>query len=213
MKKKFYYAVAKGYKIGVFDSWIDCKLQIEGYKGSVYKKFDDNKEALKWLEYNLSMSDDYNEMKSNIEYDAIAYIDGSYKEKEKFFTYGVVIQYDNKLLKFKEKFNDASWLKYRNVSGEIMGAIKAIKFALENKLKSILIVHDYEGIHYWVNGNWKAKNKETKAYYNFMRDSQKSMKINFKWVKGHSNDEMNDLADELANEAYSLNYVSKVLVN
>ncbi len=44
MPKKKYYVVWKGIEPGIYDSWIDCKRQIEGYEGALYKSFD-SKEA------------------------------------------------------------------------------------------------------------------------------------------------------------------------
>jgi ribonuclease HI len=44
-KKKKFYAVWKGHKTGVFNSWHDCKLQIENYKGAEYKSFSSIEEA------------------------------------------------------------------------------------------------------------------------------------------------------------------------
>lgn len=38
-KKKKYYAVWKGHKTGVFESWNDCKAQIKDYQGAQYKSF------------------------------------------------------------------------------------------------------------------------------------------------------------------------------
>ncbi|MDR1368642.1 MAG: ribonuclease H family protein [Dysgonamonadaceae bacterium] len=40
MPKKKYYVVWKGVKPGVYDSWIDCKRQIDGFEGALYKSFD-----------------------------------------------------------------------------------------------------------------------------------------------------------------------------
>ena len=45
MNKSSFYAVAKGLKTGVFTSWSDCKVQIDGFKGARYKKFDSREEA------------------------------------------------------------------------------------------------------------------------------------------------------------------------
>ena len=38
-KKKKYYTVWKGHHTGVFQSWDDCKAQIQGYEGALYKSF------------------------------------------------------------------------------------------------------------------------------------------------------------------------------
>ena len=40
MAKKYYYAVQNGRSEGVYSSWDDCKQQVSGYGGAVYKKFD-----------------------------------------------------------------------------------------------------------------------------------------------------------------------------
>lgn len=38
-KEKKFYVVWEGYKTGVFDSWSECKLQTQNYKGAKYKSF------------------------------------------------------------------------------------------------------------------------------------------------------------------------------
>ena len=40
MPKKKYYVVWKGVEPGVYVSWIECKRQIDGYEGALYKSFD-----------------------------------------------------------------------------------------------------------------------------------------------------------------------------
>ena len=44
-KEKKFYTVWKGHKTGIFNSWDDCKLQIENYKGAEYKSFSSIEEA------------------------------------------------------------------------------------------------------------------------------------------------------------------------
>jgi viroplasmin and RNaseH domain-containing protein len=38
-KPKFYYAVARGYEVGIFDSWAQTHSVVNGYSGAVFKKF------------------------------------------------------------------------------------------------------------------------------------------------------------------------------
>ncbi|MCR5625522.1 MAG: ribonuclease H family protein [Lachnospiraceae bacterium] len=45
-KKKYYYAVKAGRKVGIFDTWDECKRQVIGFKGSAYKKFETLEEAI-----------------------------------------------------------------------------------------------------------------------------------------------------------------------
>ncbi|NLZ73817.1 MAG: ribonuclease H [Bacteroidales bacterium] len=44
-KQKKYYVVWNGVKPGIYDSWTDCTLQINGFKGAQYKAFDTLEEA------------------------------------------------------------------------------------------------------------------------------------------------------------------------
>ncbi|MBR6757296.1 MAG: ribonuclease H family protein [Bacteroidaceae bacterium] len=46
MRKTKYYVVWEGYSPGVYDSWEECRLQVEGYKGAKYKAFDSQIEAV-----------------------------------------------------------------------------------------------------------------------------------------------------------------------
>lgn len=47
-KPKFY-TVWRGRKTGVFDSWDDCKAQVGGFEGALYKSFDSRAEAARAL--------------------------------------------------------------------------------------------------------------------------------------------------------------------
>ncbi|KAB5490702.1 viroplasmin family protein [Flagellimonas hadalis] len=55
MAKKKFYVVWKGKHPGIFESWADCRAQIEGFKGAQYKSFPTFAEAKK--AYNGNYSD------------------------------------------------------------------------------------------------------------------------------------------------------------
>jgi ribonuclease HI len=40
-----FYAIAKGKKTGIFNTWAECKVYTEGYKGAIFKKFTTKEEA------------------------------------------------------------------------------------------------------------------------------------------------------------------------
>ncbi|CAB4252929.1 similar to Saccharomyces cerevisiae YMR234W RNH1 Ribonuclease H1 [Maudiozyma barnettii] len=56
MAKKYYYAVQNGRNEGVYSSWNDCKSQIDGYAGAVYKKFTSYGEAQAFSKSNSGYS-------------------------------------------------------------------------------------------------------------------------------------------------------------
>jgi ribonuclease HI len=45
-KKQRFYVVWVGKKVGVFDSWTECKKSVDGFEGAKYKGFDSEKEAM-----------------------------------------------------------------------------------------------------------------------------------------------------------------------
>ena len=46
MTKKKWYVVWKGLEPGVYESWLECKLQIDGFEGAVYKSFENQLKAI-----------------------------------------------------------------------------------------------------------------------------------------------------------------------
>ena len=100
---------------------------------------------------------------------------------------------------------------------ELTATIKALEYCseLEGKqptLKQILIYTDStyvkEGITVWIKkwekNEWKTtdkKNVKNVDLWKKLKELAKSCQIEWKWIKGHSEDPMNDLADRLANKA------------
>lgn len=210
MSNKFY-AVKKGRKIGIFESWEECQEQIIGFAGAQYKRFATKVAAEQYLNGKTQTSQDQQSSFNN-KYEAIAYTDGSFKKDINQFSYGLVFLSKGKKTTFYEKFDDEDWAKLRNVAGEIMGAQKAMKIAWDNNIKSILICHDYHGISKWCTGEWQTTKLETKSYQTFYLKMAKDINIYFKWVKGHSGNIYNEEADRLANKAFTLKETSKPIV-
>ena len=100
---------------------------------------------------------------------------------------------------------------------ELTAAIKSLEYcnaqeAKQLSLKEIKIYTDSiylkEGITNWINNweknNWKTsdkKNVKNVDLWKKLRDLVKSKQIGWCWIKGHSGDPMNDLADKLAKKA------------
>lgn len=197
MAQKKYYAVKSGRKTGVFNNWDECKKQIEGYSGAIYKGFTSYEDAYSF--FNEEVKNKIKNKKNIKEVDA--YVDGSYSEKHNKYSYGCVILYQNEVIKFAGVENNKDYVSMRNVAGELLGAMKAIEWAYENKCGIITIYHDYEGIERWANGTWKANKQGTKEYLEFLKKYRKHLEIDFKKVEAHSGDFYNEEADKLAKQA------------
>ena len=217
MAKKKFYAVKQGRKTGMFLTWDDCKKQVMGYPGAIYKSFGTREEAEAYLgvtgaqtgqkdrEAGITRSVSSGNNKSeNTENAVEIYVDGSYHAATKEFSYGMVVLVDGKEEKFSQKMTDPELAQMRNVAGEIKGSEAAIQYALDHKIPSIIIYHDYQGIASWCNGDWKANKAGTIAYRDFYQKAKQKVNIEFRKVKGHSNDKYNDMVDELAKEALGI---------
>ncbi len=100
---------------------------------------------------------------------------------------------------------------------ELTAAIKALEYCSKQddkqlSLKQIKIYTDSvyvkEGITVWIENweknNWKTsdkKNVKNVDLWKKLKDLAKNNQIEWNWVKGHSNNPMNELADKLAKKA------------
>ena len=100
---------------------------------------------------------------------------------------------------------------------ELTAAIKALEYCSEQdgkqpSLKSIKIYTDSiylkDGITIWIKkwekNNWKTsdkKNVKNVDLWKKLKELAKPNQIKWQWIKGHSGNPMNDLADQLAKKA------------
>ena len=192
-----YYAVKNGRIPGIYTSWDECKEQVNGFSGAVYKSFTIKEEAMAYI--------DNSEVKTEVSDNAaIAYVDGSYLHSAKRFSFGAILLYQGDELEFKEAFDDPELATMRNVAGEIKGAEFIMKYCVDNNIPAVEIFYDYEGIEKWCSGVWQANKEGTKNYREFFKECSKKIQITFHKVKGHSGNKYNDLADALAKSALGI---------
>lgn len=196
MSKQKYYAVRVGKNTGIFNTWEECKNNIFGFKGAIYKSFPTLDEAESFM--NSGKIDKAENM------DAIFYVDGSYDIRSGSFSYGIVVLKDDNEILLNKKYENSDLSSMRNVAGEIMGARSAIEYALEHGYKNIEIHFDYEGIEKWALGLWKTNKDGTIEYKKFYDGIKNEINVHFVKVKGHSGDKYNDLADRLAKDALGI---------
>lgn len=129
----------------------------------------------------------------------LSYVDGSYEDSLKKYGFGCVfILEDGRIYTEYGNGDNPDSLPLRNVTGEMLGAMYAVKFAMINGFKAIEIRYDYQGIEKWVTGEWKSKKELTQKYTAAMREWSKSIEIKFTKVVAHTNVQYNELADQMA---------------
>lgn len=193
MSKRKFYAVKKGKKIGIYNTWNDCKEQVNGFSGAEYKSFETLNEAKYYIE------DKKNEVFKNSDSCLEAYVDGSYEHCIRAYGSGVVILKDNKVEKtYSTKGENESLVSMRNVAGEIEAAKIAMQYCISNKVENLTLYFDYEGIEKWCNGAWKANKEGTIDYKKFYDSIKNKLNVKFVKVKAHSGNKYNEEADRLA---------------
>ncbi|AZV58936.1 viroplasmin family protein [Clostridium sp. AWRP] len=200
MGKKKYYAVRKGYNTGIFESWVECQQSINGYSNAEYKSFGNIEDARVYID-NKDIRDVHKNTAIKLD-TPIAYIDGSYSDEAKKYSFGCVILMPNgEKIKESGYGNETDALKTKNVAGELQGAMYVIKFLSDKGYKKAIIRHDYIGISKWFTGEWKAKNNIVKKYVEFMSRYKNIIDISFQKVQAHSGDKFNEEVDALAKNA------------
>ncbi len=134
----------------------------------------------------------------------IAYVDGSYNVATSIYGYGCVLllpEDEEAYEKLSGSGSDPMVAKLRNVAGEMLGAMNAVKYAAQKGYKELIIYYDYMGIEMWATGGWKCKNDYTKGYRDYMEKMKAHVTVSFVKVEAHTGDRFNELADKLAKEA------------
>ncbi len=196
-----YYAVKVGKNPGIYKTWDECRENVHGYKGAIYKKFSSLDDAKNFIE--IAGEINSGEIKKKVEIsteELIVYVDGSFRNSDKSYSYGVYMYNEIENFSFSKRIYDGD-SSMRNVMGEIAGAMKAMSEAIKLNKKKIYLHYDYEGIRSWALGYWKTNKEGTinyKKYFDAIRDK---LEVIFIKVEAHSGVYYNELVDKLAKEA------------
>ena len=143
--------------------------------------------------------DDVLQELSEVETEALAYVDGSFNLSTGVYGYGgVLLCRDGSIRPLQGHGCDETLRTMRNVAGEIHGSMAAIQAAADAGIASITIFYDYMGIEMWANGQWKTNKEGTRAYKAFIDQIRPRIEIRFQKVAAHTGVRFNELVDQLA---------------
>lgn len=208
-----FYAVKVGMVPGIYETWDECKRNVDGFSGAKFKKFDSLDEAQSFIKEKNELDESYKKLvdvseMSLEEYcklfdkDTVnAFVDGSYNQTKPSCGAGALIIRNGKTTVLSDEVFNKDYLSMRNIYGEIVAAELVFGYAVDKGLKEINIFHDYEGLAKWCTGEWTANKERVKKYKELYDEVSKVVKINFIHVKGHVGNPGNEAADIIAKKA------------
>ena len=205
MATKKFYAVKRGKVPGIYTEWEECKASVDGFSEAEYKGFATLGEAKVYLgETYPELACEQQVSSEETSYVTVpgrllTYVDGSYDDSIPKYAFGCVFLLEDGEIRLAYGNGDnPQSLKHRNVTGEMLGAMYAVKTAMMNGFQAVEICYDYEGIEKWVTGSWRSKTELTQKYTASMREWGEKIQIFFTKVTAHSNIMYNELADQTA---------------
>lgn len=234
MAKNSYYAIKNTKQ--VVNTWDECKAIVNGMPKAQFKKFSTMEEAQAFINGKVAkvsqkkvvpyqneqgiggtirLIEDTDPFSLNL-HGTVFVVDGSFNAKNGVYGGGVAV-YDNakNLLGTRRvSGNKLEFAQSRNVAGEVMAYATAISMAVEQRLSSLTVVCDYEGIVRWsapksvvVRGQacWgTGGDTPISDYIGRVLTYAKQHgvdHIHLIWVRSHTGVKVNDLVDQLAKEA------------
>ena len=136
----------------------------------------------------------------------VIYTDGGCRGNPGIGGWGVWLRYKD----HDKKFNGAE-LNTTNNKMELTASIRALQSLKSNDITVDLYTDSkyvIQGINEWIDAwkakDWKTANKKKVKNIDLWKQLDtlnQKFSVNWYWVKGHSDDPGNDMADRLANEA------------
>lgn len=206
-----YYAVKKGRQPGIYVTWAQTEKQVKGFKGAVFKKFDNLQQAQAFLK---------EKPVCHQHPDIWLYTDGGTRNTGTHA--GGHVQADDKaawayLIKTAQRSYQASAGQYEatNNQMELTAVLRGLQklTSLHYNSQKILLVADSQYVlnpltqgwlTTWRQHGWKKADGRPVANRDLWQQLEQQLrlfsKLQFSWTKGHSNNKNNNFVDHLLNQ-------------
>ena len=219
-KKEKYYAVAAGYKTGIYTAWFGsegAEVQVRGFSGARYKSFSTREEAEKWLENPVLRKSPPTSDAMNVSFppgeeetsaaDTVnIYTDGGCSGNPGPGGWGAVIADGDSRRELSGGYRLTT-----NNRMELMACIKALEAMTEQR--ELSLYSDSRYVVYGITKGWarkwrsqdwmrtKTERAENVDLWSRLLHLCEGRQITFIWVKGHAGHRENERCDELATAA------------
>lgn len=205
---KYYVVIrGRGEVPAIYSTWEECKQATTGYRGALFQSFNTLSEANTYKERHVKRV--VNNVRSTTDIPIIgriqAYVDGS--SMSTGAGYGIVLIDGNNVNQYSGRVPDYDGKTPTNNFAELY----AIAVAIKNTIGSITIYSDSEysincltsWYKEWELNDWKTSRGEPVVNSEIIKhiiSELKNRDVTFEYVKGHSDNKYNNLADHLAKQ-------------
>lgn len=223
-KQTKYYAVRVGRTPGVYTDIEEYRKQVVDYIGYVARSFTNEQEANDFVAGRLTETErreqEYRDMraiesplseKEQMNWDlrfaasqtVAAYVDGSYDTDYNKCGFGVAITTGDGQEIFLYGVNkEAAKTGLRNVASEFCGAVAAIEWAIQRKVKKLIVVSDCASVIQANTDGTRSRNEFVRKCVKVCEDAKDNgLEIEFQKIAGHVGNPYGDMADALARYA------------
>lgn len=207
-----YYAVRIGRTPGIYRSWTDCKPQVHGYSGAVYKSFKTINEAKRFCGTVPAVpTSPVLALDSKL---VEIFTDGSHFKGGSVMGYGILFRHagreyglsQNPVTPFQlSAMFGGDFSKVSNPTMEFAAIAHALRICncIFPEVTTIDITYDYIGSKNWLLELWTCRKPYIKQIYEFAKTdldklSSRGAWINWIHVKSHTGHRENEMADMLA---------------
>ena len=228
MVKKKVYAVKKGRTTGLFATWDDCKAQVEGFTGAVYRGFSSPQEAQAWLFGSGSMASLFDDeppkpsQKSKKDVPVETQASGLSQADYVVYTDGSCLKNPDGPGGFAAVIVETKCGTARELSGgepsttnnrmELRAGIEALRALPPDSVVDFYTDSQYmknaftkNWLRNWKRNGWRTATGDSVKNQDLWRalDEEFQLRtVRFHWVKGHAGNRWNERCDTLArNEA------------
>lgn len=177
MAKKFY-AVKKGLRTGIFESWDDCKAAVTGYSNAEYKGFSSEVEARAYLtgttlEKVCAISKPDDEFTVNLFANGVK--DGN------IIRVGVAVETIERTIPYacQIPINDG----VESIHAELLAVMVGVLFVKTLGYCNINVFYKYEGVYCWYNKLWNARGIVPMAFVNVLTWYRVNFDIKYNFEK------------------------------
>lgn len=216
-KQKKYYAIIKGFKPGIYDTWYGgngAEIQVKGFSNPIYKGFKSFKEAQKWMNSFEDNGESIHKQMAPVTYpeienkeiNVIIYTDGGSLGNPGPGGFAAVIANEKNTYEISGGYRLTT-----NNRMELMACVSALESIKPQS--SVILYSDSRYVvdaiakgwaKRWQANSWmrnKTEPAKNSDLWKRLLDLCDQFSVYFKWIKGHANIPGNERCDQLAKQA------------